>query len=542
MHILDWVVLIFTIGFIVVYGTLKTKRSKNIQDYLLGDNQLKWWQIGISVMATQASAVTFISIPGQAYESGMGFLQFYFGLPLAVIIISAFIIPIYYKLKVFTAYEYLENRFSLGVRQLTAFLFLIQRGLAAGITIYAPAILLSIVLNIDLQIMNIIIGILVIIYTVTGGSKAVNVTQQQQMAVMMIGLFVALGILLYKLSNHFDFQTAYETLKTNQKLNIVNYKFDWENRYTIWSGILGGTFLSLSYFGTDQSQVGRYLGGKSSTESRLGLLFNGLLKIPMQFFILLVGVCLFLFYINTKPPIHFNTTEYDKLKTNSVYTDSVSYFETIYHHSSISNQKDSIQIAKSGIKRLMLKNNDDAITKESDFVFVHFVMNYMPMGIIGLLFAVILCAAMSSTSSELNSLASTTLIDFYKRSWKKDKDEKHYLFMSKAITAGWGVVSIIFAMIFSLFDNLIEAVNIIGSLFYGTILGIFLAGFFFKRINSKAILIAALISEIIVLVFYYLNTLEKIKFSFLWLNPLGCLSVIFIGLVLSLVMSPKKEN
>lgn len=562
MSWIDWLILLGTLLFIVIYGTIKSRKNSDIDDYLTNDHKLKWWQIGISVMATQASAVTFISVPGQAYEEGLGFIQFYFGLPIAMLILALFIIPIYHKLRVVTAYEYLENRFNVNVRQLTAFLFLIQRSLAAGITIYAPAIILATVFDISLGLTTVVIGLLTIIYTVSGGSKAVNITQQQQMAVMMIGMLVALGFIIYNVTQVVSFPDSMNILKSSGKLNVIDTRFDFKNKYNIWSGLIGGTFLALSYFGTDQSQVGRYLGGKSVREIRLGLLFNAIFKIPMQLIILFTGAMLFVFYMYTKPPILFNTVELNSVRKSELKTNMDS-LEGIYHHqmttitnsfgarnpmnggmvyldaTMIKQKLSELKQIKKKATSLMVANNPNAIKNDGDFMFIHFMLNYMPVGMVGLLFAVILCAAMSSTSSELNSLSATVVVDFYRRSFRKNQSESHYVKASKFATAGWGITSILFALIFSLFDNLIEAVNIIGSLFYGVILGIFLTGFFLKKVQARALLIAACIAEFMVIGAYYLEVNNKLDFSFLWLNPLGCLGVMLFALLLQPVFKTK---
>ena len=551
MSWIDWLVLSGTLLFIVIYGTVKSRKNARIEDYLKNDNKLKGWQIGLSVMATQASAITFISVPGQAYEDGMGFVQFYFGLPIAMIILSVFMIPIYHRMKVYTAYEYLENRFDVRVRQITSFLFLVQRALAAGITIYAPAIILSIVFGWSLTFTSVLIGVLVIIYTVSGGSKAVSITQQQQMVIMIGGIIAALCFIIYKVTQYVPFDQSMAILKSSDKLNIIDTKFDFKNKYNIWSGIIAGTFLQLSYFGADQSQVGRYLGGKSVREIKLGLTFNAIFKIPMQLLILFTGAMLFVFYIYVKPPLLFNTTELaqvektsdaDSLKmlqrsfdsTYAMYSAAHKDYSNLelIHNNSSKKEIDSIQ---KRTQQLMLRHNPNAITKDNDFVFVHFILHYMPVGLVGLLFAVILSAGMSSKASELNALSAATIVDFYKRSFVKNKPEAHYLRASKISTAVWGILSIGFALIFSLFDNLIEAVNVIGSLFYGTILGIFLTGFFIRHVKANALLIAAVIAETIVLVTFFLERYDIISsFSYMWLNPLGCLSCMLFAVIIQL--------
>ena len=495
MASIDWIILIATLFFIVFYGAWKTKGSKDISDFIKGSNEAKWWTVGLSVMATQASAITFLSTPGQAFHSGMGFVQFYFGLPIAMVIISLVFIPIYHKLKVYTAYEYLENRFDLKTRSLTAVLFLIQRGLAAGITIFAPAIILSAVLGWDLLILNIAIGSLVIIYTVSGGTKAVNVTQKQQMTIIFFGMFAAFFVIVNSLPQEITFAKALKIAGASGKMEILDFSFDLSNRYTVWTGILGGTFLMLSYFGTDQSQVQRYLSGKSIRESQLGLLFNGFLKVPMQFFILLVGVMVFVFYQFNSSPINFNPSATEAVK-NSEYAEDFKSLEKSYLEVEFDKKTIQYQIAENPsdldlrkkvnelnlyektlreeAKTLIIKADNSQETNDKDYVFIHFILNNLPRGLIGLLLAVILSAAMSSTASELNALASTTTVDLYKRNVKIKRDPKHYVWATKWFTLVWGILAIMVASIANLFDNLIQLVNIIGSIFYGNILGIYL--------------------------------------------------------------------
>lgn len=568
MRPLDWVVLLGTLGFIVTYGVWKTRGSKDIEGYLKGDNSMKWWTIGLSIMATQASAITFLSTPGQAYEDGMRFVQFYFGLPIAMVIISVTVIPIFYRLKVYTAYEFLENRFDLKTRSLAAFLFLVQRGLAAGITIYAPAIILSTMLGWSLTATNLIIGILVIFYTVSGGTKAVSVTQKQQMAVMMGGMIIAGIMVVSYLPANVAFGDAVAVAGKMGKMNIVDFDWDWktswDDRYNFWSGITGGLFLALSYFGTDQSQVARYLGGKSVGESRLGLLFNGLLKIPMQFLILFIGVMVFVFYQFNQPPVFFNEAAKSKVYATA-YADELRTLETKY--SQIFEQKqEAVQglvtalkteneqaiatsqaqvdshtaagkAVREEVKAVIKKAVPEAETRDTDYVFISFVMKYLPTGLVGLLLAVIFSAAMSSTASELNALASTTVVDIYKRSVKQDGSPKHYLNASRGFTIAWGLIAILFATYASLLDNLIQAVNIIGSIFYGTILGIFLVAFYFKSIKGNAVFFAAILAEAIVLSCYYFTDV-----AFLWFNVIGCVAVIIFGFILQGLIGKKKEE
>ena len=559
MQLIDWIVLGGTLAFIVLYGTYKTRHNKNVTDYLKGGNSSNWWTIGLSVMATQASAITFLSTPGQAFHDGMGFVQFYFGLPIAMIIISMVFIPLYHKLKVFTAYEFLETRFDLKTRTLTAVLFLIQRGLAAGITIFAPAIILSAVLGWDLVTLNIIIGLLVIIYTVSGGTKAVSITQKQQMGVIFAGMFLTFLIILNYLPLDISFANAIELAGANGKLDILDFSFDFDNRYTFWSGIIGGTFLALSYFGTDQSQVQRYLSGKSVRESQMGLIMNGLLKVPMQFFILLVGVMVFVFYQFNESPLNFNPSAIENVR-NSEFSSSLIDLENekkeldlvirdqqiLYVNTQNNNERKAIsenilhlnsikQDLRDQTKKLITKANPEAETNDKDYVFIYFILNNLPRGLIGLLLAVILSAAMSSTASELNALASTTAIDLYKRN-VSDKTDKHYVKASKWFTLLWGVIAISIACVANLFDNLIQLVNIIGSIFYGNVLGIFLLAFFIKYVQSTSVFIAALITQFFIIIFWYIDLMP-----YLWLNLVGCFLVMFIAILIQFSVK-KKTN
>lgn len=554
MQLIDWIILSGTIAFIVWYGVYKSRGSKNVEDYIGGGKNAKWWTIGLSVMATQASAITFLSTPGQAYHDGMGFVQFYFGLPIAMVIICMVFIPIYHRLKVYTAYEYLESRFDKKTRTLTALLFLVQRGLAAGITIFAPAIVLSAVLGWNLTTLTVIIGVLVIIYTVSGGTKAVSVTHKQQMAVILTGMIVAFFIILSYLPDSVSFTNALEIAGTSGKMNILDYSFDLENRYTLWSGLIGGSFLALSYFGTDQSQVQRYLSGGTVRESQMGMIFNGLLKVPLQFFILLVGVMVFVFYQFNTAPLNFNPAATETV-LNSDYAEQ--YQDLMIENEEIQARKQHISLVyaennsgytesqKADFKeqyleleqlqkkvreeaKLFIDASDvDAESNDKDYVFIHFILQNLPRGFIGLLLAVILSAAMSSTASELNALASTTVIDLYRRNHKEARSEEHYLAASKWFTLMWGLIAIAFASLADLFDNLIQLVNIIGSLFYGNVLGIFLLAFFIKYVKSNAVFIAAIITQAIVFLVFELELMP-----YLWLNVLGCLLVMSIAFVI----------
>ena len=571
MQLFDWIVLVVTLLFIVIYGVWKTKGSKNVEDYILGSNETPWHTVGLSVMATQASAITFLSTPGQAYHDGMGFLQFYFGLPIAMVVICVTFIPIYHKYKIFTAYEYLEKRFDLRTRSLAAILFLVQRGLGTGLTIYAPSIILSALLGWNLTLMNIIIGVLVIIYTFSGGTKAVNVTQKQQMFVIMSGMFITFLLILYYLPNDMTFNNALHIAGANDKMNIVDFSFNPEEKYTFWSGITGGFFLALAYFGTDQSQVGRYLSGKSVRESQMGLIMNGLLKVPMQFFILLTGVMVFVFFQFNPVPLNFNPNnkalieksqyknEYhvlekklvalseDKKVINLLYIDQLNqdYDNPILRKELIglSNKEKDL---RDRAKEIILKADSNSETNDKDYVFFHFILHYLPKGLIGLLLAVIISAAMSSTASGLNALASTTAIDIYKRNLKEEKSERHYVNATKFFTLFWGIVAILFASIGTLFENLIQLVNIVGSIFYGTVLGIFMVGFYVKRVQAKAIFFSAAISQITIFIIYYYAIFifesGEEKLGYLWLNFIGALLTIVFSVLIQATLFDKKRQ
>jgi Na+/proline symporter len=593
---IDWAVLIATLATIVGYGTWKTRGRSSAQDYIKGGNSTKWWTIGLSVMATQASAITFLSTTGQAFSDGMGFVQFYFGLPIAMVIICLVFIPLYHRLKVYTAYEFLENRFDLKTRSLTAILFLIQRGLAAGITIFAPAIILSVVLGWNIVTLNIAIGVLVIIYTVSGGTKAVTVTQKQQMFVIFAGMLAALFIIIDLIPDEVSFSDAIDIAGATGKMEVLDFSFDLENRYTVWSGLIGGTFLMLSYFGTDQSQVQRYLSGKSMKEMQMGLLFNGLLKVPMQFFILLVGVMVFVFYQFNASPLNFidastqtvlnseyggdyrilqdkqavlfskkqelslalSKNEDSRLKSDLFRLDSIektyrleSKFlikkavdpEYTAEYTKLQNEVESLKqnleseayLKKSSeLTELYKDSAKDTQTNDRDYMFIRFILNNLPKGLIGLLLAVILSAAMSSTASEINALATITSIDLYGRNQKEDKGEAHMVKMTKWFTLAWGIVAIIIACFANLAENLIQLVNIIGSIFYGNVLGIFLLAFFFKHIKGNAVFVAALITQVVVLIGWWYDWMP-----YLWLNLFGCAVVMFIAHVLQPLL-PKK--
>lgn len=562
MQLIDWIILSATLLFIVAYGAIKTKGSKNVNEYILGSNETPWWTVGLSVMATQASAITFLSTPGQAYHDGMGFVQFYFGMPLAMVVICITFIPIYHRLKVYTAYEYLEQRFDVKTRSLAALIFLIQRGLGTGFTIYAPAIILSSLLGWNLNLMNVVIGLMVIIYTVSGGTKAVNVTHKQQMFVIMTGMIITFFIILSYLPEGLNFNNAMHIAGANEKLNILDFSFDTDKRYTIWSGIAGGFFLMLAYFGTDQSQVQRYLSGKSIRESQMGLIMNGLLKVPMQFFILLIGVMVFVFFQFHPAPLHFNpnntkiinNSEYkaqfdglehqlmkveeDKKEISMLYVDQLSQdYDNIQLHNKMIALNTREKDLRDQAKLLISKADSKAETNDKDYVFLYFILNFLPKGLIGLLLAVIISAAMSSSASGLNALASTTTIDIYKRHVKGEKTDKHFVDATQAFTLIWGVIAILFACVGTLFENLIQMVNIIGSIFYGTVLGIFLVAFYIKYIKAQAIFWGALVSQIAVIFIYKMDVV-----SYLWLNVIGASLTIVLSSLLQLIINTTKEE
>jgi SSS family solute:Na+ symporter len=571
MQLFDWIVLIVTLLFIVIYGAWKTRGSKNVEDYILGNNETPWFTVGLSVMATQASAITFLSTPGQAYHDGMGFVQFYFGLPIAMVVICFTFIPIYHKYKVYTAYEYLEKRFDLKTRSLAAVLFLVQRGLGTGITIYAPSIILSALLGWNLTYMNIIIGVLVIIYTFSGGTKAVNVTQKQQMFIILAGMVITFFLILDYLPNDMTFDNALHIAGANQKMNIVNFSFDLDEKYTFWSGITGGFFLALAYFGTDQSQVGRYLSGKSVRESQMGLIMNGLLKVPMQFLILLTGVMVFVFFQFKGTPLNFNPNNKITVE-NSIYKkeyqnlqkelDLLSEDEKVINllyidqlnqdYDNPTLRKELVDLAlkekelRAKAREIISKADKKAETNDKDYVFFYFILHYLPKGLIGLLLAVIISAAMSSTASGLNALASTTAIDIYKRNVKEEKTERHYLNASKLFTLMWGIIAIAFACIATLFENLIQLVNIIGSIFYGTVLGIFLVGFYTQKIRGKAIYYSAVISQITIFIIYYFTNFiypsGAEKLGYLWLNFIGALLTIVLSYLFQMTVFKDEEQ
>jgi SSS family transporter len=551
-------------GFIVIYGAWKTRNTKNVDEYLRTGKSSSWWVVALSIMATQASAITFLSTPGQAYVDGMRFVQFYLGLPIAMIILSITAVPIYSKLNVYTAYEYLEIRFDLKNRVLGSILFLTQRGLAAGLTIYAPALILSVILGWSLNLTIIITGALVVIYTAIGGTNAVNKTHILQMVIITVGMFASFFMIYFLLPKDISVIDAAFIAGKLGKLNAIDFSFNLNDRYTFWSGIIGGTFLMLSYFGTDQSQVARYLAAKNITQSRMGLLVNGLVKIPMQFIILFIGAMVFVFFQFVTPPLFFNPVETEKVKSG-LYSKEYSQLENEFEllqdqkriklremldgsaRNSLSSSEDvknelnkiskREQEIKTSAKGIIKKNNSQADTNDTNYVFITYIVNYLPIGLIGLLLAAILAASMSSTSAELNSLASTSLVDIYKRMINKNADDKHYLNFSKLATIGWGIYAIAFALLASELGSLIEAVNILGSLFYGTILGIFLVAFYTKKITGNSVFISALIAEAVVIYSFFFTSIP-----FLWYNVIGCVIVIVLSFIFNPILTSKENR
>ncbi|PYK19276.1 MAG: sodium:solute symporter [Verrucomicrobia bacterium] len=550
MNRLDYLVLIATILAIPLYGLWRTRGSASLGQYLKGDASIRWATIGLSVLATQAGPITFLSMPGQAYESGIGFIQNYFGQPLALIVVCAVFVPIYQRLKVYTAYQYLGERFDQKTQLLGAFLFLVQRGIAAGITIYAPAIVLSALLGWRLNLTIWFAGGLVIIYTVVGGTKIVSITQRYQMIVILVGMAIAFAVAVYRLSPDLSFQSTLSVAGKMGKLEAVDFSVDPHKRYTFWSGLIGGFFLALSYFGADQSQVQRYLAGGSLKESRLGLLFNATVKVPLQFFILLLGVIVFMFYQFEKPPLYFNEPAYqramasgyapqlDALQTqfDNVFTQKRAAIRALSSASSNERDQATTKLRELGAQAHELRNQTKAVlgqagvdpkSKESDYVFITFILQQMPHGIVGLLIAVILCATMSATSAILNALGSTTAIDFYRPSIRPNASDHHYVVAAKALTAAWGLIAIGVASFASLVENLIEAGNILGSVFYGSILGLFLAGFFVRRVTGSAVFFAALLAQTLVFVLFATTNI-----GYLWYNFIGCAAVLILAPVL----------
>lgn len=555
MHFLDWFVLAGTLGLIVLYGIWKSRNAvDDSDDFLAGKRDLPWWTIGLSIMATQASAITFLSTPGQAFSDGMQFVQFYLGMPIAMLFLAFFVLPIYYKLRVTTAYEFLEQRFDLRIRSLTAVLFLIQRGMAAAISILAPSIILCAVFGWNLALTNFFMAIFVVFYTVSGGSAAVSRTQELQMGVMLSGLILAFLLIVRSLPAGVGVSEAWQLASVGGKTQILDWSFSWNDRYNVWSGVLGATFLFLSYFGTDQSQVGRYLSGKTLRESRIGLLFNGVMKIPMQFLVLSVGVMVWVFFQFNQPPLHFNQANVALLKGTpqevafrQLEVDDAAIFskkkDVVAQLAQARQTNDGVQSdlainafqslekERQGIRtkadQLIAEVRPGTNVKDKDYVFINYVLGHIPKGVIGLILAMIFCASWSTTASELSALAATSVSDIYRRSLAPGRSDAHYLRASKWAVVLWGCFIVVFAIFASLSENLIQAVNMIGSLFYGTILGIFFTAFFLKNVQGKAVFIAAILSELVVIsLFFGVN-----KDAFLWYNPLGCGMVMGLALL-----------
>jgi Na+/proline symporter len=555
MHVLDWIVLVTTLALVIFYGLWKSRNVQSSQNFLAGQRDLPWLTIGLSIMATQASAITFLSTPGQAFTDGMQFVQFYFGMPIAMLILAYFVLPIYYKLRVTTAYEYLENRFDLRMRTLTAILFLILRGISAAISIYAPGIILSTVFGWNLAFTNFFLAAFVIVYTTFGGNAAVSRTQELQMTIMLGGLITAFFLVLFSLPHNVGLTEAWQIAGVTGKTQVLDWSFNWHDRYNVWSGVLGATFLFLSYFGTDQSQVGRYLSGKSLRESRFGLLFNGFVKIPMQFLVLSVGVMVFVFYQFNKAPLYFNVANRSKIEktaqepafkkleatSDSLFEQKQTVLMTMADalHRNDDQQTEQAKTTLRALDNQQTKLHDQAVQvarealpnldpKDKDYVFIGFILKHLPVGLIGLMFAMIFCASWSTKASELNALAATTVSDIYRRSLVKNRDDTHYFRASRLATVFWGIFIMIFATYVKLPDNLIQAVNMIGSIFYGTMLGIFFTAFFLKRVAGKAVFWAALVSfATVIYLFFWVD-----QDAYLWYNPLGCLMVMGISLAL----------
>ena len=578
MHWLDWSILLGTLGFIVGYGVWKTRKGNTSEEYLRGGHNERWWAVGLSVMATQASAITFLSTPGQGYLDGLGFVQFYFGLPLAILVINRVFIPLYYKWNVYTAYEFIGKRFDGRTRLLTAGLFLIQRGLAAGITIYAPSIILSKVLHWPLSWTCVFIGTLVIVYTTSGGSKAVGVTHKQQMAVIFAGLFVAFGLVVWYLREHIGFFESLQLASALGKTEVINTSFDPGNKYTLWSGLLGGFFLQLAYFGTDQSQVQRYLSGQNAEQAKRGLWMNALLKIPMQFFILLTGVLVFVFYLFQGAPVHWNSANVEEMRSEDQMirrsadgrTDLRPAYGTVdplarpmdlreqhtantaeittaanawvaAHRAGLSTDNEQLtnSLAEDGrlreAYRAEIKSTlPERESNDKDYIFVTFIMDHLPIGVIGLLLAMIFSAGMSSTAAELSALATTSVVDVV----RKERTDMEQVLATKWATVIFGLLALGFAAIFSLFENLIQAVNILGSLFYGTILGIFLVAFFLKRVHGTAVFVAALVAQATILFIHF----SSIELAFLWYNLVAPAIVVVLALLIQALLPAHTET
>ncbi len=564
MSNIDWIVMGSFLGFVAVYGIWKTRGKKDINGYILANKSTPWYIITLSIMATQASGITFLSAPGQAYTDGMRFIHIYLGLPIAMVIISIIVVPHFHRLKVYTAYEFLETRFDLKNRTFGSVLFLMHRGLACGFTIFAPSMIISVILGWDIRFTIFMIGGLVILYTTAGGTDAVYKTHILQMGIITVGMVAAFVMIFRLLPSDISFMDAVQVAGKTGKLNVINLAFDWRDEYNIWTGLIGGTFLALSYFGADQSQVQRYLAGRSIAQSRFGLLANGIVKIPMQFTILFTGAMIFVFYQFATPPLFFNSVETVNVK-NSTYSQAYQKLETEYarvhqekqNHirdmlAAIENHADSdldrtiqalqeSQVLASNIKDeaagLIKTADPGADTEDTNYIFLSFVINFLPVGLIGLILAAILSASMSSTAAELNALASVTIVDIYKRVFKKSGSDRHYLIASKLATVFWGIYAINFALFANRLGSLIEAVNKLGSLFYGTILGIFIIAFFFKKIGGTTTFIAGVISELTILACYFFT-----EIPYLWFNVIGPVVILILAHLMNPLFLAIKNN
>ncbi len=569
MSYFDWIVLIISLLGIILYGIYKSRSSRNLEGYFLSDREMPWWLILLSIMGTQASAITFLSAPGQAYTDGMRFVQYYFGLPLAMVVLCITFVPLFHRLRLYTAYEYLEKRFDVKTRTFTAFLFLLQRGVSTGISVYAPSIILSSLLGWNIYITNVLMGGLLIIYTVSGGAKAVAYTQQLQLIIIFVSMFIAAYMVVSLLPEGVGFFDALQVGGKMGKLNVIttgmkpNGGFDWSDQYNLLSGLIGGFFLALSYFGTDQSQVGRYLTAKSLRESRVGLLMNGLVKVPMQFLILLIGVLIFSFYQFHKAPLFFNNTLIEKV-ANSAYADSLKNIQSEYDRfndqklalmekfprveagmdfspvfqeelKKVNRQGDSL---RKSFKQMIGKSGVGGDSNDTNYIFLRFVIDFLPKGLVGLLIAVIFLASWGSIAAALNSLASASVVDFHKKFVNPSMTESQDYRIAKIYTLLWGIFCIVVAMFaYNIGNSLIEAVNKLGSLFYGVILGVFLVAFFFKKIRGSAVFWSAILGELGVITLFVLNEKKIIGLGFLWLNFIGAAAVIAIAWLMQILIS-----
>jgi SSS family transporter len=562
MSTFDWIVMVAALVFVVVFGVWKSRGKKDMDGYILANRSTPWYTITLSIMATQASAITFLSAPGQAYVDGMRFVQFYLGLPIAMVILSVTAVPHFHRLKVYTAYEFLEQRFDVKNRTLGSILFLTQRGLACGFTIFAPSLIISVLLGWDIRLTILVIGGLVTLYTTTGGTDAVNKTHLLQMGIITLGMVAAFVMILRLLPPDISFLDATKVAGKMGNLNVINFAFDWKDRYNVWSGLIGGTFLALSYFGTDQSQVQRYLSGRSIAESRLGLLANGVLKIPMQFCILFIGAMIFVFFQFVTPPLFFNPVESANVKNGAhsqAYEHLESEFEQLHDEKqehiremlsamegseeaeikqaleTLEGSRSQEQQLRQEAASLIALSDPGADTNDINYIFLSFVINYLPVGLVGLILAAILSASMSSTAAELNALASVSVIDIYRRVFKPGKSDRHYLTVTKIISVFWGAYAIGFAMFANSLGSLIEAVNILGSLFYGSILGIFIIAFSFKKIGGDATFFAAIVAEAVVLACFFFS-----EIPYLWFNVIGCAVLIAVAFLLNPLFSTER--